>query len=492
MSPDSAPVPYAEEREPPHNFHLEQALLGGILVNNAAYWRVAEFLKPEHFADPLHGRIFEACGRLIERIEVADHRTVGTLFQNDATLAKAGQADYLSKLAFAAISIIDTADYGRQIRDMFLRRQLIEVGETLVNDSYDFRSGASAADLIDAAEGILYAVDSGGHADDRLRDARGALADTFTGIEEAMREHGLPENERRARRIITGIATVDDVLQLKRGDNVVLAAASSMGKSALADNIAEANERNGVPTAIFSLEMRAAGWKRRRLTRATGIPERAMIRGDLTQDQFNQLWEARERLEQRPMWIDDKPDLTASRLRSRLRRLKRSHNIGLAIVDYIQLMSPERTSRRDGNRAQDISEITRAMKLAASELDICLIGLSQLSRSINAREDRRPDLANLRESGSIEQDADSVIFIYREEYYLAQQKPQGRGGKPPTAQDLSEYFDRMEKCKGLAEIFIGKQRHGEARVTVTCRWDGSRTQFSDLPQETPPHQNELL
>lgn len=482
-------------RQMPANFEAEQALLGAMLVDNSAYHRVGEFLRAEHFADPLHGRIYEASARLIERSQVVNPITLKPWFERDEAFIDVSADRYLARLAGAAISIIDVSDYGRQIHELFLRRQLIEIGAEIVNQAYEPPAEA-ATELVAAAEAKLFSIAENGAADDRMRDARTSLDETFDVIDDEMRQLALPEEERRANRITTGIDGLDDKLRIRPGNVVYIAGATSSGKSALADCIAEHNERQGVPTAIFAWEMLKEEWNIRRLARVTGINAHYIEGGTIRQDEYVRLDTARRELAALPYYIDDTPGLSPSQLKSRLRRLVRRFGVRLAIVDYLQLMRSDRTERRAGTRAEEIGQHTRALKIMAQELGVALIVLSQINRGVNQRDDKRPDLSDLRESGSIEQDANAVIFIYREEYYLARGKPVGKGGKPPSAQESFDYEQRLDDVRGLAEIIVAKQRQGVAPFTVKTRFDGARFRFTNLveskPAGPPPAQSDLL
>jgi replicative DNA helicase len=467
-------------REPPHDFDAEKAVLGAILMENPALFRVQEFLKPEHFADPLHGMIYKAMAGLIDRNQVATPITLSDFFERDDFKDVGGARPYLARLAGSAVHIIDAADYGRRIHDLYLRRRLVEVGAAMVNAAMGPQDRPADA-LITDAEASLFAVAENGTADDRLLDAPAGMAATFARIDEAIADANAPDDQ-KTRRITTGLEGLDAKLRIDRGDLVFIAGATSSGKSALADNIAENNELAGIGAGIFTMEMKAPQWLTRRLARATGINSYVITGGKLRQDEYNRLEMTRREIQQRPFWIDDTPGLSVAQLRARMRRLKRRHGIGLAIVDYLQLMRPD-SVRRGGTRAEEIGEMTRSLKGIASELDIALIVLSQINRGVNSRDDKRPDLGDLRESGSIEQDANTVIFVYREEYYLSRGKAVGKGGKPPTPQEEMDFMARVDAAKGKAEIIVAKQREGEAPFTVTCSWDGVRTRFGGSAQE---------
>lgn len=462
----------------PRNFEAEQALLGALLVNNQALERVADFLLPKHFADPLHGRLYECMSGLILRGVVANP-TMIMGFMTDAEFVSdsKGAPGYLARLAVAAIGAIDAADYGRQIVDLYERRMVIDAGNEIIRAAHDER-GKPATEIIADAEAMLFAAAERGHASDRLVDAHDSVEGALMAADAAMRDRALPEAERQARRIVTGLAELDQKLRIERGDVVYIAGATSSGKSALADNIAEANEARGMATGIFAMEMSSNQWWNRRFARHAGISSTRIRDGDISQREYEKLGAAARILKDRPMLIDDTPALSVAQIRSRLRRMVRRHGVSLGIVDYLQLMQPDE-GRRSGTRAEELGQMTRALKAMAQELNIGLIVLSQINRGVNTRDDKRPDLGDLRESGSIEQDANAVLFVYREEYYLSRNKATGRGGKAPSLADEMDHMARLDAAKGRAEIIIAKQRDGEAPVTVHCRWDGIRTRFSD-------------
>jgi replicative DNA helicase len=474
-----------EVRQMPHNFAAEQALLGAILVDNNAYHRVSDFLLPPHFADPLHGRIFEASARLIERNQVANPITLRPFFDREEALIDRGSAKYFAQLAGAAIGIIDAADYARQIHQLFLRRQLIEVGTDVVNEAFAPPT-EDAMELVANAEAKLFAIADNGSAEDRLKDSKSSLSETFDQIDEEIRQRGLPESERSSNRILTGIAGLDEKLAIRPGHAVYIAGDTSMGKSVLADVISEHNERRGIPSAFFAMEMTNVELDIRRLARISGINAHYIENGDIKQHEYERLHSARLELEQLPYWVDHTPGLTPSQLRARLRRLRRKHGIGLAVVDYLQLMQSDRGGRRPGTRAEELGIITRSIKTTAAEIGIPIIVVSQITRGIHARDDKRPQLADLRESGSIEQDANSVIFAYREEYYLSRGKPVGKGGKSPSPQDEFDYEKRLDDSRGLAELIVAKQRQGEAPFTVKVRFEGARFRFRNLVDSASP------
>jgi len=480
-------------REPPHNFQVEQALLGAILVNNLAYNRVSDFLKAEHFADPLHGRIFDTAARMIERSQVVDYKTLRTFFENDETLVAAGRQNYLAELAAAAISIIDAGDYGRQIHDLFLRRQLIDVGEVMVNDAFVRDVEVPALMQIEVAEKKLYELASAGQIEGGFRPFKMAITEAVEQAESAYkRVSGLTG-------VATGLHALDHLLGgLHHSDLIILAGRPSMGKTALATNMAfhaarnyreEFDENNqpkvaeGAVVGFFSLEMSAEQLATRILAERSEVSSEKIRRGELNAHDFDQVLACSRELEMMPLFIDDTPGLTVQALRTRARRLKRQHGLGLLVIDYLQLL--QGASRgRDANRVQEISEITRGLKMLAKELNVPVIALSQLSRAVEQREDKRPQLADLRESGSIEQDADVVMFVYREEYYLTRSEPTRRPDESDERfnERHDQWKQRCEQAYGKAETIVAKQRHGPTGA-VRLRFEGAITKFDNLPAD---------
>lgn len=476
---DSPPgVPGAEHlglaRVPPHNDEAEMALLGAVLHNNRAFERVSEFLRPEHFANRVHGRIFEAVGRLVERGQVADPITLKQYFEADQDLGEIGGFAYLMRLANAVVSIINAEDYGRTIHDLFLRRQLIELGEGMVNDAFKDDLDSDGKGQIEEAEQKLFGLASAGDIEGGFKPLRQALAASLRTAEAAHRRDGELSG------VSTGLRDLDKLLGgLHSSDLLILAARPSMGKTALSTNIAfssakalaDAETGRKHMVGFFSLEMSAEQLATRILADATGITSEKIRRGELSNDDFENLVIATQELERLGLYIDDTPALSVSAVRTRARRLKRQQGLDLVIVDYLQLLRGS-SSLRNENRVQEVSEITRGLKAIAKELDIPVIALSQLSRAVENREDKRPQLADLRESGSIEQDADVVMFIYREEYYLGRKEP--TEGTP----EHEAWQAEMDRVHNLAEVIIAKQRHGPIG-RVVLRFDGATTRFSD-------------
>jgi replicative DNA helicase len=479
-------------RTPPHNMEAEQALLGAILVNNRAHERVSEFLRPEHFFDPLHGRVFEAVATLVARGQIANPVTLKTSFDQDEAFAELGGAGYLARLAGSAVTVLNAHDYGRTIHDLYLRRQLIELGEETVNASYAPDLEHTATEQIEEAERKLYELATSGDYDGGFQDFSTALASALNMAEAAHKRDG------KLVGTATGFTDLDNLLGgLHPSDLIVLAGRPSMGKTALATNIAfnaarayrterdeDGNEKmvDGAVVGFFSLEMSAEQLATRILAEESGVASDSIRRGVKSSTEFEKIVLAVQALQKAPLFIDDTPALSVSALRTRARRLQRMHGLSLIVVDYLQLLTTGTTSRQD-NRVQEVSEITRGLKTLAKELNVPVLALSQLSRQVEARDDKRPQLSDLRESGSIEQDSDVVMFIFREEYYLARKEP--RENTPEYAQ----WQEEMEKVHNLADINIAKQRHGPIGI-VRMQFESRFTRFSDLvradhlPEET--------
>ena len=476
-------------RVAPYNIEAEQALLGAIFANNRAFERVADFLQPEHFGNGAHQRIFAAIGKLIERGLPATPIALKNLFDQDSTLAEIGGGAYLAKLAAAAVTIINAEDYGRRIHDLHLRRQLIGLGEDVVNDAFRHDLDDPAASQIERAEQKLYELASVGQTEGGPRPFRAALTDALTVAEAAFKRSG------RIVGVATGFTDLDRKLGgLHPSDLIIAAGRPGMGKTAFATNIAFNAARaraaaiaeagpaaeDGAVVAFFSLEMSAEQLATRILAEESGVPSDRIRRGDVRKEDFDRFVAASQRLAAVPLFIDDTPALSVAALRTRARRLKRQQGLGLLVVDYLQLMRPAAQRNGPENRVQEISEITRGLKAIAKELAVPVLALSQLSRQVEQREDKRPQLADLRESGSIEQDADVVMFIFREEYYRGREPKKGENEtQEKFNQKIDEWKEYMEKIHGVAEIIVEKQRHGPIG-TVKLHFEAEITRFDNL------------
>ncbi|MBM3509951.1 MAG: replicative DNA helicase [Alphaproteobacteria bacterium] len=469
-------------RRMPQNAEAEQALLGAILVNNDAALKVSSFLRPEHFIEPVHARIYEAALKLIERGHLADPVTLKGYFERDDALAGVGGPTYLAQLAAAAVTIINAEDYGRTIYDLALRRQLIGIGETMVNTAYDPAIEETSSAQVENAERQLFGLAQLGQAEGGFKSFTLASSLALENAEAAYKRDGQLSG------VTTGFSDLDEKLGgLHRSDLIILAGRPSMGKTALATNIAFNAARSfreeigtdgrpqvveGAAVAFFSLEMSAEQLATRILAEQSNIPSERIRRGTISSEQFANLTRAAQELETLPLYIDDTPALSIAALTTRARRLKRTHNIGMIVIDYLQLVRPAR-NRRDDNRVLEVSEITQGLKALAKQLDVPVLALSQLSRAVEQRDDKRPHLADLRESGSIEQDADVVMFIYREEYYMERSKP--AEGSP----ERLAWEAKRKEVEGIAEVIVGKHRHGPTG-TEQLLFHGETTKFANL------------
>ncbi len=469
-------------RTPPANVELEIALLGAILVNNRAYEKVSEFLLPEHFIEPAHARIFAAAATLIQRGQQASPATLKLYFEQDEALAEVGGVRYLAELAASALNIIDAEHYGRVIYDLYLRRQLIDLGEDIVNQAYSADLDSTALSQIEGAEQKLFELASSGQIEGGFQEFSRTLTSAIRMAEAAFRREG------QLTGVTTGFTQMDRLLGgLQKSDLIILAGRPGMGKTALATNIAfnaakaqvEEIDEQGRRTpvnyvvAIFSLEMSAEQLALRILGEQSGVSSDRIRRGQIQAEEFNRVFQASQQIARHKIYIDDTPALSVPALRTRARRLMRTAGrLDLVVIDYLQLMRPAPGSRNE-NRVQEISEITRGLKSLAKELDVPVLALSQLSRAVEQREDKRPQLADLRESGSIEQDADVVMFVYREEYYLARQEP------AEGTSEHAEWLESMNRIHNLAEVIIAKQRHGPTDK-VRLMFEAELTRFGDL------------
>lgn len=467
-------------REAPHNLEAEQALLGALLTNNETLNHLHPDLKPETFYAEVHGRIFEAILRFHDRGLIANPVTLKHHFHGDEGV----EDSYLARLAAAATSIINVRDYSHILTDLATKRQLIAIGEEVVNTAFDTSQNTTATDQIEEAEQLLFNLGNTGDSSGGFRALRHSLLETIARTEAAKKREGSIVG------VPTGLTSLDRLLGgLQNSDLLILAGRPSMGKTALATSIAfgacqklqhedaDIIAAGGKPRSVgfFSLEMSSEQLANRLLASASSINSTKLQRGDLTNDEFTDLVQCSTEISSLPFHIDDTPALSIAALRSRARRLKRMHNLGFLVVDYLQLVRASLT-KNTANRVQEISEITQGLKAIAKELNIPVMALSQLSRAVEQREDKRPQLSDLRESGSIEQDSDVVMFVYREEYYLSRTEP--RADTPEHA----AWMEQMEKVYGQADVIVAKQRHGPIG-TVTLQFQSELTRFRDLERE---------
>ena len=465
----------------PHSIEAEQQLLGAILTNNDLFDRVAQILRAEHFYDPVHARIFETAAARIAKNNLASPVTLKAFLEDDAKLAELGGPAYLMRLAGAAISSFAVRDYAEMIYDLAIRRELIDVGNEIAAKAARVEVQSEPKEQIVEAEQKLYALAEQGQTEQGFQSFLTAVTDAVKVANAAyQREGGLAG-------VSTGLIDMDKKLGgLHRSDLLILAGRPSMGKTSLATNVAfniaraykkgitssgEEGAVDGGVVGFFSLEMSAEQLASRILSEVAEIPSNQIRRGDFTEGEFRRIVDAAKELEAAPLFIDDTPALPISQLAARARRLKRTHGLDALFVDYLQLV---RGTGRSENRVNEISEITMGLKAIAKELDIPVVALSQLSRQVENREDKRPQLSDLRESGSIEQDADVVMFVFREEYYKEREKPGDH-----ELDKMAIWQEEMERLHGKAEVVIGKQRHGPIG-TVELSFEGQFTRFGNL------------
>jgi replicative DNA helicase len=460
-----------------HSIEAEQSLLGALMLNNQVFEIVAEFLKADHFSNPLHKIIYESIARLIERSQVADPITLKPLLEKNELLIEAGGISYLIDLAASISSTVSVRDYANMIYDFYLRRNLASIGDTIVRDANDTQAEQTAMEKIEDAEKQLYDLASNSDL------CKGAIP-FKTALTEAIKLAEIAyKRESSVVGVTSGLIDLDKWLGgMHPSDLIILAGRPSMGKTALATNIAfnaakalMDNPKDGANIAFFSLEMSAEQLATRILATQSQIPSDKIRRGEIRAEEFPNLVNASRVIENIGMFIDDTPGLTITALRNRARRLQRQHKIGMVVVDYLQLLEGSGKGRGGENRVQEISDISRGLKAIAKELNVPVLALSQLSRAVEQRDDKRPQLADLRESGSIEQDADVVMFVYRDEYYESRKEP------PVGTDKHLEWQQRMAKSMNQAELIIAKQRHGPVG-TVKLFFDGRFTKFGNLQQ----------
>ncbi|HVV61207.1 MAG TPA: replicative DNA helicase [Pseudolabrys sp.] len=492
MAPaDSALRKQVEEPAPlyrsaPHNIEAEQALLGAVLVNNEAFYRVSDFLEPQHFLEPIHQKIYQLSRDLIRAGKIATPVTLKTFLDGAADIGGMTVSQYLARLAAEATTIINAEDYGRTIYDLAVRRALILVGEEMVNVAYDAPVDFSPRDQIDEAERKLYELAETGRYDGGFQVFSNALTTAIDMAAHAFQRDG------KLSGMATGLDDLDRMMGgLQPSDLIIVAGRPGMGKSSFATNIGYNIARawrgevrpdghtqtiNGGVVGFFSLEMSAEQLATRIIAEQTGIPSNQIRRGGISESDFERIKDHAIELQKLPFFIDETGGLSIAQLAARARRLKRQRGLDLLIIDYLQLLTGS-TRRSNENRVQEITEITTKLKALAKELNVPIMALSQLSRQVESRDDKRPQLADLRESGSIEQDADVVMFLFREEYYHQMRKPM-----ESNREKFAEWLAEADKVHGKAEVIIGKQRHGPTG-TVELQFDGAVTRFSSLARQ---------
>ena len=470
-------------RTPPHNIEAEQALLGAILVNNEAFYRVSDFLEPKHFFEPIHQRIFELAGGLVRANKLASPVTLKTFLPSDFDIAGLSLNQYLARLAAEATTIINAEDYGRTVYDLSVRRDLIAIGEEMVNTAYDAPVDATPSSHIEDAERKLYEIAETGRFDSGFQRFAQALT---TAVDMAARAY---QRDGSLSGLATGLTDLDNRMGgLQSSDLIILAGRPGMGKTALATNIAynvakawagevradgHLGPVNGGVVGFFSLEMSAEQLATRIISEQTGIPSNKIRRGVIEESEFEKIKDVSIELQNLPFYVDETGGLSIGQLAARARRLKRQRGLDLLVIDYLQLLQGS-NRRMSESRVQEITEITTRLKALAKELNIPILALSQLSRQVEGRDDKRPQLSDLRESGSIEQDADVVMFVFREEYYHQMRKP-----TEANREKFAEWLAEGERVSGKAEVIIGKQRHGPTG-TVELQFEAAVTRFANL------------
>ncbi|MGJ8584607.1 MAG: replicative DNA helicase [Marinosulfonomonas sp.] len=465
----------------PHNVEAEQQLLGAILTNNEIYDRIASIIGPQHFYEPVHTRIFEIATSRITKNALASPVTLKAFMEEDEGLKELGGPAYLARLAGASISSFAARDYAQMIYDLAIRRELITLGQEISDKAARVDVASEPKEQIVEAEQSLYALGEQGQTETGFQSFLKAVTEAVEVANQAYHRDGGMAG------VSTGLIDLDKMLGgLHNSDLLILAGRPSMGKTSLATNIAyniaKAYKKGKLPdgstgaldggvVGFYSLEMSAEQLAARILSEAAEVPSENIRRGEMTEKEFRKLVEAAKDLEACPLYIDDTPALPISQLAARARRLKRTHGLDVLFIDYLQLVRP--ATAKD-SRVNEVSEITQGLKAIAKELEIPVIALSQLSRQVENREDKRPQLSDLRESGSIEQDADIVMFVYREEYYKEREKPGDH-----DLEAMATWQEEMSNLHGKAEVVIGKQRHGPIG-TVHLSFEGQFTRFGNL------------
>ncbi len=461
-------------REVPINPGAEQALLGAIISNNLAFEKVENFLESEHFSSKINAIIFKTLKKLITNDQVADINTLKVFLENDEEFESGGGLPYLLGIIENSISIINSKQYGELIYDLFLRRKLIDLGTDLINESYSNFNDQDSVEIIERTESGLFNLANQGDFERGPKQFDDVLVETLNYAEKAFKKSSDVVG------LKTGLADFDKKIGgLHKSDLIIIAGRPSMGKTAFATNIAsnicqftEKSDSKKKNVLFFSLEMSSEQLATRLISEISKISSENIRTGNLSKRDFESIIKGSEKLKSLSLYIDDSPALTVSSVRSRARRLKRKQGLDLIILDYLQLINSDSRSTTE-NRVKEISDITRGLKAIAKELNIPVIALSQLSRKVEDRDEKRPQLADLRESGSIEQDADLVVFLYREEYYLARTEP------AEGTEKHMMWTSKMEKVHNIAEAIVAKHRHGPIS-RVKLHFNASTTKFSDL------------
>ncbi len=472
------------EEKLPVSLDAEQAILGAVLFDNEIFYRISTFLKEEHFYDPVHQLIYQACGDLINSGRLASPVTIDTYLAKAQGYLEAGGKKYLEQLAANVPSTAGATDYAKIVFDLSVCRGLMSIGSEMFDRAKIATLDDSPSQQLQDAEQSLYKLAETGKYGGGFKTFRSALTEAVNMANAAVKRDGGLAG------ISSGLSDLDRMMGgLHPSDLIILAGRPSMGKTSLATNIAvsaakayrEEKQQDGTMKPVeggvvgfFSLEMSADQLATRIMSEFAEVPSEKIRRGEVDQEQFDRIYHAARELEKLRLYIDDTGGLSIAQLAARARRLKRQHGLGLLVVDYLQLITG--SARRNDGRVQEITEISQGLKALAKELEVPVIALSQLSRQVESRDDKRPQLADLRESGSIEQDADVVLFVYREEYYLRRSEP-----REGTEEHLT-WQAKLDEINAIAEVIIGKQRHGPIGK-VDVHFEQKYTKFSDLADD---------
>ena len=458
-------------KELPNNIEAEQAVIGSILVSNDIFDDVSIIIDNKKFYDPVHQKIFAAIENLISKGMLANPITLKNYFENDNSLAELEGHEYLVKLTKFSTTIRQAIEYSKIVYDMHIRRELIKISETMTENASNKILDLPGNKIIEDSERLLFDLAEKGSFNTSFIKFDQALNYTIEMASNAYK------NEEGIVGVPTGLTDLDDRLGgMHNSDLLIIAGRPSMGKTALATNIAfhaaKKLQQKGTKSSIafFSLEMSSEQLSTRILAEQSRIKSNDIRRGRISEEQFDKFIETSKNISELPLYIDETPAISIAAMSNRARRIKRLYGLDLVVVDYIQLMSASNT--RDG-RVQEISEITKGLKALAKELSVPVLALSQLSRAVEQRDDKKPQLSDLRESGSIEQDADVVMFVYREAYYLERKEPR------PATVDHAEWQAKMNEVSNLAEIIIGKQRHGPTG-NINVEFEAMFTKFRDI------------
>ena len=466
----------------PHDNEAEEILIGALISDNNAVEYIENGLSDFQFYVPMLGRIFKAILELVNKDQIANPLTLDHYFSDDTSFNEIGGKKYLVSLCEGNLGSSIVKNYAELILELYNKRELIRIAQSIFLNSKKLDYDKSSAELIEETEAQLFALT------ENKKFESNKLIAFSESIKLAMNSANLAhENKGKLSGISSGFLAVDDLLGgLHKSDLIILAGRPSMGKTALATNMAynaASNKEEGKSVAFFSLEMSAEQLANRILAEQSLLSSDQIRRGKLTKEDFIKLSEVSKEISSNKLFIDDTPAINVSTLRTRARRLKRKLDteLGLIVVDYLQLM---RGSKKYENRVQEISEITQGLKSVSKELDVPILALSQLSRAVEQREDKRPHLADLRESGTIEQDADVVVFIYRQEYYEERSEPKSAGTESSVSfhERYLKWQENLKKCKNIADIIVAKQRHGPIG-SLQLHFNSKYTKFSNLTDE---------